>query len=242
MNSKVKRNIIQFILLSIIFTGSELYGINPIVAGSTPVNLNNRDTLKDNQILYNGRIWKNLYYMVQGDQFLFSTMFLPGSLTIRGKSFENISIMYDLYKDEILTPVSPGIMLQLNKEMVDSFSIIFQNKTYHFTRFPEDSLEGLKGYVNLLYRGKISLYIKYSKKIDRQKTEGENDKFYLITRIYLMKDNKVSLINGKSDLFKVFIEDKAQIKDFIKRNRLLVSKNEPESFIPVIKYYDSISQ
>jgi hypothetical protein len=238
----VKRNIIQFILLSIIFTGSELFGINPVFAGSTPVSLNNQDSLKDNQILYNGRIWKNLYYMVQGDQFLFSTIFLPGSLTIRGKSFDNISIMYDLYKDEILTPISPGVMLQLNKEMVDSFSILYQNKIYRFTRFPEDSLEGLKGYANVIYKGKISLYIKYSKKIDRQKTEGENDKFYLITRIYLIKDNKVFLITGKSDLFKIFIEDKAQIKDFIKRNNLLVSKNEPESFIPVLKYYDSISQ
>jgi len=150
--------------------------------------------------------------------------------------------MYDLYKDEILTPMSSGGILQLNKEMVDSFSIMFQNKIYRFSRIPDDSLDGLKGYVNIIYSGKTHLCIKYSKKIDRQKKEGENDKFYLITRIYLIKDNKVSLIKGKSDLFRVLNEDKSQIKDFIKRNKLLISKKEPESIIPIIRYYDSISQ
>jgi hypothetical protein len=238
----VKRNIIPSILLFIIISRSGLYGINPVVTELVSINSNRQDTLKENQILYNGRIWKNLYYMVQEDQFLFSRKFLSGSVTVRGKTFGDISLMYDLFKDEILTPISTGGILQLNKEMVDSFSILYQNKTYRFTRFPEDSLEGLKGYVNVRYKGKIALYIKYSKKIDRQKTEGENDKFYLITRIFILKDDKVYLVTGKSDLFKVLNEDKAQIKNFIKKNNLLVSKKEPESFIPVLRFYDSISQ
>jgi hypothetical protein len=238
----MKKNTLLSILIYIIFTGSELLGINPLVNGIRPVNRNQQDTIKENQILYNGRKWRNLYYMVQGDQFLFSSMFLPGSLTIRGKTFTNVSIMYDLYKDEILTPVSPGLILQLNKEMVDSFSLLFQNKTYRFTRMPDDSLEGLKGYVNVLYSGKTALYIKYNKKIDKLKVEGENDKFYQLTRIYYVKDSICNQITGKSDLFRVLFEDKARIRDFIKKNKLLVSKEEPESFIPVIRYYDRISQ
>jgi hypothetical protein len=238
----VKRNIIPSILLFIIISRSGLYGINPVVTELVSINSNRQDTLKENQILYNGSIWKNLYYMVEEDQFLFSRMFLPGSVTMRGKTFANVGIMYDLYKDEILTPVSPGGILQLNKEMVDSFSIRFQNKTHLFTRMPEDSLEGLKGYVNVLYRGKTALYLKYNKKINRPKVEGENDTFYEIARIYFVKDSKDYLITGKRDLFKVLEEDKEQIKDFIKKNKLLVSKNEPESFIPLIRYYDQISK
>ena len=149
----MKRNIILFTIYFIIFSVPGLYGINPFVTEFTPVNITQQDTLKESQILYNGRIWKNLYYMVQGDQFLFSSMFLPGSLTIRSKTFANVRIMYDLYKDEILTPMSSGGILQLNKEMVDSFSIMFQNKIYRFSRIPEDSLDGLNGYVNIIYRG-----------------------------------------------------------------------------------------
>jgi hypothetical protein len=126
--------------------------------------------------------------------------------------------------------------------MVDSFSISFQNRTYRFERMPEDSLEALKGYVNVLYKGKSALYIKYTKKINRPKVVGENDTFYQITRIYFVKDNKDYLITGKGDLFKVLDDYKEQIKDHIKKNKLLVSKKEPESFIPVIRYYDQISK
>jgi hypothetical protein len=229
--------LVIFLLNFFIITG--ISGTCPDNSESDRFDVIHQDTLPENQILFNGRVWRNLYYMVKEDQFLFSKVFLPGSLTINGKTFTNISIKYDIYKDEILTPIDSGRILQLNKEMVDSFSIFFQNKTYQFTTMPKDSL---KGYVNVIYKGKAALYIKYNKKIDRLTVEGEYDKFYQVSRIYLVKDNIVHLITNISDLFKVLNEDKAQLKDFIKKNKLMVSKKVPESFIPVIRYYDSISQ
>jgi hypothetical protein len=39
---------------------------------------------------------------------------------------------------------------------------------------------------------------------------------------------------------KVLINDKEMIKNYIKINKLRISEKEPESFIPVIRYYDSI--
>jgi hypothetical protein len=55
------------------------------------------DTLKENQLLYNGRIWKNIYFNVEGDQFLFTKSFLPGSVSVRGSKFQDLSIMRYLY-------------------------------------------------------------------------------------------------------------------------------------------------
>ena len=57
-----------------------------------------------------------------------------------------------------------------------------------------------------------------------------------------MKDNIVYTIRRKSDLLKVLIEDKALIKSFIKKNKLDITEKNPESFIPVIRYYDSLNQ
>ncbi len=201
-----------------------------------------QDTNSVNQILFNGRVWTNQYYMVEKDQFLFSKDFLPGTLTITGKTFTNVSIKYDLFKDQLITPFPPVGMLQLNKEMIDSFSVLFQNKLYHFIRIPEDSLNALSGYLNVLYKGKSALYVKYNKKIDRPTREGENDKFYQISHIYFEKNNNHVLITSKRDLYRIFYREKAQIKVFIKKNKIRVSKNDPESFIPVIRYYDTISQ
>jgi hypothetical protein len=123
------------ILLSFIFfVASDLYGIEQKNCAQLTFKDNQQDTTKENQVLYNGRIWRNLYYMVQGDQFLFSKEFLPGSLSISGKTFPNILLKYDIFSDEILTPIDSGKILQLNKELIDSFSVIFQNKKYRFTK------------------------------------------------------------------------------------------------------------
>jgi len=198
------------------------------------------DTIIENQLLLNGRVWRNLYYMVREDQFLFSKEFLTGSLTMNGKTFNNIKIRYDIYKDEILTPMDSGGILQLNKEMVDSFSILFRNRAYQFVKV--DSLQGLKGYVHVLYKGKSALFVKYIKKIELLAVESKYDEFYQVNQIYFLKNNTLYQISSKKDLLMVFDKDKPQIKDFIKKNKIEISKSIPESFIPVIRYYDTINQ
>jgi len=60
------------------------------------------DTLPENKVLYNGRVWYNLFSGVEENQFLFSEEFLIGSVTMRGRTYPNLQIRYDIYKDEIL--------------------------------------------------------------------------------------------------------------------------------------------
>ena len=201
-----------------------------------------QDTIPDNQVLFNGKLWVNLYYMVKEDQFLFSKNYLPASVTIKGQTFTNINIRYDIYNDEILMPLDSGRILQINKEMVDSFSLSFQNKIYHFIRIPEDSISGPDGYLNIIYKGKNALEVKYTKKIDRPKIEGEEDNFYQLSRVYFVKDGLFYQVKNKKELYSVLNRYIKQIRDYMKKNKIRVSKNLPESFIPVIRYYDSISQ
>jgi hypothetical protein len=187
-------------------------------------------------------MWRNLYVMVKGDQFLFSRDYSQGSLTINGNNYTNILINYDIYNDEILTPKKNGSILQLNKEMVDSFTMSFAGKTYRFVNAQADSLPVIKGYVKVLYRGKSALYVKYKKEIAALAVDDKYDLFFRTYRIYFMKEGKVYLISSKRDLLKILQEDKSRIKDFMKKNRLKVYRIEPESFIPVIRYYDSLSR
>jgi hypothetical protein len=195
------------------------------------------DTLLNNQALYNGRIWKNLYFLVQQDQFLFSKEYLPGKLTINGKNF-NVLLKYDIFKDELLTPIDSGRILQLNKELIDSFTLSFQNRKYQFIKMTEDSLKNSKSFFNVLYNGKTTLLLKYAKKIDKLSVEGKYDKFYQINKIFLLSGEKLYPVAGKGDLFKIFPDDKDKLKDFMKTNKLRISEKEPESFIPVIRFHD----
>jgi hypothetical protein len=199
------------------------------------------DSLLNAQILYNGRIWRNLNYTVAGDPYLLSNAFLTGSLTISGKSFSPLRLKYNLFEDELHIPTPSGEILQLNKEMVDSFTLQFNDKIYRFAAIPEDSVSGLKGYVQILYSGKIDLYVKYSKKIKRSDFESRPDKYYQITRIFCVQNKRSYLITGKGDLLSLSKDHKAQVKDFIRKNKLHVSKKNPESFIPVFRYMDTFN-
>jgi hypothetical protein len=237
----MNRTNLLYIFLFIIFAGSGLNAV-PCFGEPHPYKSSQQDPLKENQILYNGKVWRNLYYNVKGDQFLFSKDYLHGSLTINGKTYKNLSINYDIYNDEIITPTNLSSILQLNKEMVDSFSVVFGFQNYKFVNIREDSLPGLKGFVNELYKGKSALYIKYKKEIQLLAVDDKYDLFYRTYRIYFLKDGIIHQIATKGELLKVFDKDKIQIKAFIKKSKLKISKKVPESFIPVIRYYDGISK
>jgi hypothetical protein len=225
------------IFISTVFCFFSIPGFGQLL----PARISQKSPLKEDQILYNGKLWHNLYNNIKGDQFLFSKAYLQGSLTIDGKLYNNLSISYDIYNDEIITTSNNGSILQLNKEMVDSFTMVFEFKTYMFKNTLEDSLTGIKGYVNVLYKGKSALYVKYKKEIQLLAVDDKYDLFIESFRIYFLKDGIVHQLNNKSDLLKILYQDKTQIKDFIKKNRLKISKKVPESFVPVIRYYDSIS-
>jgi len=197
------------------------------------------DSTVDDQILINGRLWHNRITGIKGDPFFFTNGFMPGSVSINNRTYSNLQVRYDIFTDEIMVPVAHGI-LQLNKELIDSFSIKYPDKTFRFIRIPVNSSGPLSGYVHNIYTGKSALYIKYQKKIDRPGMVNETDRYYQIRRIYYVNDSRVYLVKNKGDLYRIFKEDKAQIKTYLKRNKVHVKNNNPESYSPIIQYRDSI--
>jgi hypothetical protein len=235
----MNRNILLFTFLLTFLTGYFTCTVDSF-GQSFPFGSGQQDPLKEDQILFNGRVWFNHYYDVRGDQFLFSKNYLTGSLSMNGKSYNNIGINYDIYNDEIITKTNLGNLLQLNKEMVDSFTLVSGIDKYRFINIKVDSLQGLKGYVNILYEGKSALIVKYKKEIELLAVDDKFDLFFQTYKIFLIKNGIASQISNKKDLLKVFDEKKAQIKEFVKRNKIKVSKKDPQSIIPVVRYYDTL--
>lgn len=197
------------------------------------------DTI-DVQVLYNGRAWRNLYYKIKGDQFLLTTEFLSGCVTIEGKEFYNLPVKYDIYNDELLTITDHGIILQLNKEMIDSFTMNYRDQILKFKKLDADSLNSLSGYVNVLYDGSTSLYIKYKKEILLLAVENKYDMFNQIIRIFVKKNGRIFKVDSKSELLKLFEDQKHLIRSFIRSNKIRISRKNPGSFLPVIEYCDKL--
>jgi uncharacterized membrane protein len=230
-----------WIILLIVSSGESLFSINLYGSEIFFSTLNEQDTLKKNQGFYTGKVWSNNYRRINGDQFLFCNYFLPGTVSTKGKTFKNLLIRYDIYSDEIMIPVNRDEILQLNKEMIDSFSINFENNVFKFTKIQE-GLENLKGYFYVLYQKKSALYIKYKKEISPNITEKSDGDFIQTYKIYFVKDSIVYPLATKNDLNSALYPFRVQIENYLKNNKLKVSKKKPESFIPVIRFYDSIHQ
>ena len=230
----------QIILLFTVFC--QIFIHFPAIAGIVDSHEGNRNDTIDIQLLYNGRAWRNLYHGIRGDQFLFSSGFMPGGVVIDEKEFNNLQVKYDIYNDELLTITDRGIIIQLNKEMIDFFSMKYNNQVFHFKRIDADSLGSPTGYINVLYDGKTPLYVKYRKEILSLAVENKYDLFSQINKIYLQKDGKFIQINSKKEFLGMLKDQKQQVHNFIKTNNIRISKKNPESFKPVIEYYDKLRQ
>jgi hypothetical protein len=205
---------------------------------SVPCGVAMSDTI-ELQILNNGRAWRNLYYKIKGDQFLYSPDFLPGSVTIEGRTFSNLKLKYDIYNDELIMITANGIIIQLNKEMVEAFSMNPDN-IYNFTKLEADTLNSLSGYVNVLYEGNTSLFVKYRKEILQLAVENKYDMFNQINRIYVKKDGVISRVDTKREFLNLFKDKKQLLHAFIRSKKLKLSRKNPGSFKPVIEYYDTL--
>ncbi len=235
------RILTKFLFFSIILLSIHYCPVNASEhAGSEAIQPQDQE-IPEKQILYNGRIWRNEYSQLKGDQFLFSQEYSPGKVTVSGKLFDDIELRYDIYLDELITKTRQGIILQLNKEMVNAFTIEVNNKSYSFLKLNDDSLNNERGYVNVLYSNNLGLIVKYKKEILLLAVDKKYDAFFQYHRIYVMKSGKVYPINKKNDVLKLFPENRQEIRSFIKSNKLAVTKKNPESFIPVIEFIDKLN-
>lgn len=194
----------------------------------------------DIQVLYNGRVWRNLYYRIHGDQFFFNSGFVPGSVSLAGRTFRGQSLRLDSYSDELLLLTNKGIILQLNKELIDEFSLEFNSRSFRFRNLRTDSLRSLTGFVNILSEGTASLYVKYIKEILVLAVENKYDLFTENQRIYLEINGITSRIGSQGDLLRLFGEKRQQVRAYMKSNGIRFIKKDPESIKPVVDYYNTL--
>ena len=237
MSLKKRINYPVIFVFFIVAISGNVYCMSGLSSGSMP-----QDSIITNQVLYNGRAWRNMFPAVKGDPYFLREDFLPGTVTINGKTFRDKFILYDINRDELIILTDKKFVLLLNKEMIERFSISWNNQVYRFLKLTKDSLSRLEGFVNELYDGKSAVYIKYRKTVEQRAVDGLYDGFVQSSRVYVKKDGIPILIKNKKQLLDLFGEKKAKVKQYIKSNRLMVSGKLPESFVPVTQYYDSISR
>jgi hypothetical protein len=225
-----------FILLSDIFGAS-----GKTIQVSMPLStIITQDTITDKQFLFNGRFWRNLYSNVVGGEFLISQDWLTGDVIINGIRFNNIPLRYDVYNDQLITMINQATYIQLNKELITGFKMLYLAKPYYFENFGDEGGSSVKGFAQVLYKGKTYLILKQKKQIKKLAVQNKYDEFYLTETLYILKNGTFNHISGKKDMLNVLSDKKLPLMNYIRENKLRIRKNKPESLIPLLEFYDKL--
>jgi hypothetical protein len=231
---------VLYYLTSFLFLVICRTGIPDFIKATTIYSAEIQQNPSDKKTLLNGRIWRNQYSKVTGDQFFLTNTFLKGSVTYNGRKFDNLDLKYDILNDELILSIESYPVIFMNKEMVDSFCLILGNRNYHVINAGNDTSNILRGYVNVLYDGPSSLYIKFSKKIQPLAVDGKYDLFYQQQLIYLRKGLEIVPLEGKRKLMNLLEDKSKEIRNYLKKSRIKVRLKDPYTLIPLLEFYDSI--
>ena len=182
---------------------------------------------------------------VQGTQY-YEDEFKLSDLKYFGTNMESIGYMrYDAYNDVIEMASTPDverseIILLKNSDVIAKIN----KKEYVFLEYDEEDIKNKKGYMIRLYIGNnYSLYqkrIKIFKEAEKTKagiTEPQPPRYISKTDFYIQtRDQKPQLIKISKKRLIDFFENQSEIKEFIKKNKLKVSKIE--SIISIIEFAD----
>ena len=172
--------------------------------------------------LYNGSEYVDYAYSIKsGHPFFMSTNFNSGSIVYDGVLYDNIPLLYDVVKGEIV--IKAGIYkLSLIKEKVSGFSVL----NHKFVRLEENNSNQAvisTGFYDILYESEISLYKKQKKKIRDYSGFSESLKRYIVESdfYYFKKDRVFYPVNNRGSLLSLLQNKRKEVQQFIRKNKLI---------------------
>ncbi|PTT15819.1 hypothetical protein DBR27_03090 [Flavobacterium sp. HMWF030] len=199
---------------------------------------------KENLNISNGPIYKDSYITL-GDNSMYyiANNFMKGNVTYDGQTYYDINIKYNLYKDElIINPIgeSKYSSLLLSQNKTSGFYVNGKN----FVKL-DKNLSPLPqlttGYyeVNALREG-FNFYIKHSKKIESKTQDLKSYSYFTENNSYfIFYKNTFYSSNSKSDLIKIFPNQKKQINDFYAMNREIRKSDNDQFMINLLKHINT---
>jgi len=193
--------------------------------------------------LYNGsKYGEYLFRFQEGHPFFNSTQPVAGSVMYDGILYDSVTMRYDEITD-VLVINNLADRIQLLNEKVESFNLFNSD----FIRLVKDSLTNSlvsTGFYNLLYKGKVCLLKKQIKTIREVITTNAELLRFVDEKdhYYIKKDDRIYSINSRKNLFKLFGDQKKEVQQFIKANKLSFRKDRQNMLTKATAYYDSLKK
>lgn len=196
--------------------------------------------IAQNLLLYTGSEYTFSGHGATGSPFFDSPALLPGTVYYNGKPYYNVLLHYDLTTDDlIINDYTQNHAIKLVREKIDSFFI----RQHKFVRMYPDSLHSFTGtgFYESLFEGKVSVLAKREKKFQLSLNAADKTAGYLsYDNYFIKKEEQLFTIHNKASILPVLGDKKAQVKEFIKKNRLDFKKDRERAVVQTVCYYSGL--
>ncbi len=193
-------------------------------------------------LLYNGRV----YYFYQpgtvGTQYLFEDFDRHGSVTIRGVTYQNLNINYDIYNQQLILKYNDALgstkLIEISQAWLESFTI---NENNFITYTKTDSTNRI---YQVLGSGNVKIMYYLSKDIAIDNSRTTAGRVFTSERKDMFVLGNKQLINFKnnSGFIKIFSQaQRDSIKTYIHRHSINVRKANDFIMTDLINYCNTLA-
>jgi hypothetical protein len=164
-----------------------------------------------------------------------------GDVEYNGELYENVPLLYDLSTDDLVTEqFYNGDEMVLVKAKVGRFSI----EDHNFTNITAEqaNMNVPLGFYRINYDGPTRI-ISHHIKTYGEKIENNQVKHYYTpkSRYYILKDGKYEKVATKADILKVLQDKKSELRAYIRKKKIEISKTSTAAIAELAKFYDTLT-
>ena len=209
---------------------------------SYPLSLYKAATI-DAQNLYNGRLYYIYDSREEEFQFFDSRKLVKGIVYYDGQRYENIPMMYDIVRDELIVTHANGyenILLQSPK--IKYFSL----HDHNFKRFEsgqEINADMKTGFYDQLYTGKTKVLVRRTKQRQEKIVEKKViAQFPEKNFFYIYQGGKYHYVHSKKSFFALFPEQKRELRKELREHKIKFRKNREAAIAIMVARYDELTK
>ncbi len=204
---------------------------------------NNEDNIYGlDPLLYNGRTYS--YFLpatTGGSQYLIDNQFENGSVTIRGVTFNNLALNYDIFNQELILKYNTNLaglrVIIVSDAWLESFSL--KNMDFEVIT----SRDTVKRMYQVIGTGPNRILYFWKKDLELDNVQGS--KKYTFTpakkEMYLYHGANIFKFRNNKIFYSLFgSEKKPFIKDYIRKNKINVKKATDKTMKELISWCNSL--
>lgn len=191
--------------------------------------------------LYNGSQYlSNNVAFVNGQPFFLSNRPLSGSVLYKGLMYENLRLMYDLTRQQLVLIHPVNIQrIKLNTADVLQFTI----EDHRFLNLQQATQNIPAGIYELLFKGKVTKLIKNNKKSITEELTSSSGILYYIKEentYYIQHGDRYFPLSNRRSVLRAFSDRKKEMIQFMKTHKVSPRANNEAAYKLIAAYYDQL--